>query len=333
MGKIYQRIQNSITQPSLKKMFQGKPSPKAFQNSSVCWYNILKRKNHPQKSIKGISALSFRNFQKKKTCVCRGSMTLEAAMVLPLFMFFFLNLLWIIEIYNLQGTLQMALRECGREMSVYAYAYDRIVQEEEDEGLEAFIENITFSYLYVKNRVETLAGREYLEKAPVRGGSAGLVYADSSILQKGDIIDLVVSYQAIPFIEVIGFEPGWFYVRYYGRAWTGYDVTKEGSSTEERYVYVAEHASVYHLDRECSHIRLSISEKPLQQVYTLRNESGECYKACERCISGTESMVYITDFGNCYHSLQGCSALSRTIRKIPLSQAQALYKACARCGR
>lgn len=327
MGETYQLNQKSITQPSLKKMFLRKPSPKDFRNSSTYSKGISRKQNNLLKPIEGISALSF----KEKAFV--GSMTVEAAIVLPFFLFFFFNLLWIIEIYNLQGTLQMALRECGRELSMYAYAYDRIVQEEEDEGLEALIENVAFSYLYVQGQIEEMAGTEYLENAPIYGGKTGLIYADSSILQQGDIIDLVISYRAAPFIDVIGFSPGWFYARYYGRAWTGYDVSGEDSAERAGYAYIAENASVYHLNRECSHISLSVRECPLQETEYLRNEYGERYRACERCISGGESMVFITTDGNRYHRDRGCGGLNRTVRRIPVSQAEALYEACSRCGR
>ena len=329
MGETNQLNQNSITQPSLKKLFMRKLSPKGFRNSSVYCNKIFKKQSNLLKPIEGISALSFRT---KSGKAFEGSMTVEAAIALPFFLFFFLNLLWIIEIYNLQGTLQMALRECGRELAVYAYAYDRIVQEEDDEELEALVENVAFSYLYVKGQVENLAGIEYLDKAPIAGGREGLIYADSSILQQGDIIDLVVSYRAAPFIDIIGFKPGWFHARYYGRAWTGYDVAGNDGA-EEVYVYVAENASVYHLNRDCTHISLTIRNCHIREIESLRNESGERYRPCERCIEGGESIVYITVTGNRYHSSGQCSGLRRTVQVVPLSQAELHYRACSRCGR
>ena len=96
------------------------------------------------------------------------------------------------------------------ELSVYAYAYDKIVQEEEDSGLEAFIENAAFSCLYVKGRVEEQAGAGYLDTSPLVGGSQGISYLDSSILQQGDIIDLTASYAVAPFVGIAGFYPAPF---------------------------------------------------------------------------------------------------------------------------
>ncbi len=330
MGKAKQKKLIGMTQPSLKKTNMQKFPPMNFCFSSVLWENTFNRQNHPNKPIEGISALFFR---KKKFLALQGSMTVEAAMVLPVFLFFFLNLLWIIEIFNLQSTLQMALRECDSKLCLYAHAYDRITDEKEDKGLEALIENVAFSYLYVKGEVEDYAGDTYLENSPVKGGKDGLIYADSSIMQEGDIIDLVVSYRAEPFLSVAGFYPGWFYARCYGRAWTGYDVTGKEYDEEEKYVYVAENASVYHWNRECSHIQLDIRICNLAETEKLRNTDGEIYRACELCVSGQPDAVYITADGNRYHTTGTCSGLRRTVYTMMLSQAEELYKECSRCGK
>ncbi|MEZ3427996.1 MAG: hypothetical protein K1W13_11465 [Lachnospiraceae bacterium] len=260
-------------------------------------------------------------------------MTVEAAMVLPVFLFFFFNILWMIEIYRLHSTLLFSLREVGRELSVYAYAYDKIVQEEEDSGLEAFIENAAFSCLYVKGRVEEQAGVGYLDTSPLVGGSQGISYLDSSILQQGDIIDLTASYAVAPFVGIAGFYPAAFYSRYYGRAWTGYDVEKgAGEETEVIYVYVAENAKVYHLDRDCSHITLSIRQIKQEETGNIKNQYGENYTPCEICMTDGKGSLYITLTGNRYHQSLECSGLKRTIKTMPRSEAERHYKMCQRCG-
>lgn len=273
--------------------------------------------------------LSF--FQEKKAGKDSGSMTVEAAIVLPVFLFFFLNFLWIIEIYNLHSTLLAALREVGRELSVYAYAYDSIVHEEEDTGLEAFVENTVFSYLYVKQQVEEFAGDDYLDNSPLTYGKDGISYLSTSVLQENDVVDLVVTYQVSPFIRIAGYYPARFYNRYYGRAWTGYDVSR--GSESDPYVYIAQNAKVYHVSRECTHIRLSITECEAWQVETLRNASGSRYLPCELCVTGGQSRFYVAQTGERYHQKLGCSGLKRTITVMQRSEAEKLYKMCTRCGR
>lgn len=273
-------------------------------------------------------------FEKGQADGLRAGMTVEAAIVLPCFLFFFLNLLGMIEMYRLHSTLLAALRETGRELSIYAYAYKAVTKEEEDEGLEAFLEDIAFSYLYVKGRVESLAGEEYLDTSPLSQGKESIWYADSSILRQGDIIDLVASYQVSPFIGIVGFSPARFYCRYYGRAWTGYEVAPEGEENRggEEYVYVAENAEVYHLSRECTHIRLSISECEAADLKTLRNESGSKYTPCELCITFWGDRFYIARSGDRYHQDLNCSGLKRTITVMLRSEAEKKYRMCSRCG-
>lgn len=278
------------------------------------------------------------SFFHKNTYDGQGSMTVEAAIVLPLFLFFFLNLFSIIEIYRLHGTLLYSLREVGSELSVCAYAYDSIVNPEEDSGLEAFVENVAFSYLYVKARVEAIAGREYLEESPLTYGRDGIWYLESSILQEDDIVDLVLTYRVSPLVSLAGFRPARFYSRYYGRAWTGYAVSGEGEpeeaeTAETEYVYVAENAEVYHLSRNCTHIRLTIGECQAGEVAALRNEAGGRYSACERCVTTGAGVLYITPAGDRYHQRIDCSGLTRTIQRIARAEAERRYRLCSRCGR
>lgn len=318
-----QKKQNSTSQPSHNLQFMQTGTPYACRD--------FPGKTPKKFFIKGMPPFSF---GKTHTGNWLASMTVEAAIVLPLFLFFMLNLLGIIEIYRLHSTLLAALRETGRELSVYAYAYKTITGEEEDEGLEALVENVAFSYLYVKGRVEKFAGEKYLETSPLTNGKEGIWYTDSSILQQGDIIDLVASYQISPFIGIVGFSPARFYCRYYGRAWTGYEVDPdgEGGKREDAYVYVAENAEVFHLSRECSHIRLSISECEAADLEILRNEHGGRYTPCELCVISFTARFYIARSGNRYHQDLNCSGLKRTITVMLRSEAEKKYRMCSRCG-
>lgn len=282
--------------------------------------------------FKSDTVRSSKAFMRRKGC--HGSMTVEAAIVLPLFLFFFFNLLSVIEIFRLQSTLRYVLREVGSEMSVYAYAYDAIMHPEEDSGLEALVEDIAFSYLYVKARVETMAGAEYLEDSPLTYGKEGILYLESSFLQEDDVIDLILTYRISPLIDLVGFRSARFYSRYYARAWTGYEVAEdEEESKTTEYVYVADYAEVYHFERSCTHILLSVRECRAWEIEMLRNESGEKYSACERCASRGTDLFYITPSGDRYHTNPECGGLKRTIRKITRAEAESRYRMCGRCGR
>ena len=49
----------------------------------------------------------------------KGSMTVEAAVVLPLFLFFFISLSSSVEMIRLHGNISLALMETGNKISYY----------------------------------------------------------------------------------------------------------------------------------------------------------------------------------------------------------------------
>ena len=67
-------------------------------------------------------------------------MTVEASIVLPLILFFFMNLASSIEMIRLHGNLQLALWETGNELIVYGYALDSGTLPDEAQGGEIQID-------------------------------------------------------------------------------------------------------------------------------------------------------------------------------------------------
>ena len=102
------------------------------------------------------------------------------------------------------------------------------------------------------------------------------------------------------------------------KKWTG---DRENGGTED-YVYVTETGTVYHRNRNCSYLDLTIQAVNYAQIAGLRNKNGHKYYACSECVANNDalSVVYITDYGTCYHSDLSCSGLKRTIYMIPISE-------------
>lgn len=122
-------------------------------------------------------------------------------------------------------------------------------------------------------------------------------------------------------------------------AWTGkaYEGNTGGSGEEEKketMVYVTENGSVYHKSMGCSYLDLSISQVSKSAVPGLRNQYGEKYTPCETCSKNAEGagMVYITETGNRYHTLESCSGLKRTVRMVKQSHVSGKMHVCSRCG-
>lgn len=258
----------------------------------------------------------------------RASMTLEAAVVLPLFLFFVINLLTVIEMLRLHGNFAWALHETGRKLTVYGHAYAQAAGD--GDGLLDTLGDMAFSYLYIKEKIQNNLGGEYLAASPLES-SSGIVFTRADIMEE-DRIDLIVTYRMkLPF-SVGNLGTVRTYNCYYARAWTGYDVAGNTESTENN-VYVSENGSVYHCQRSCGHLTCRIQGAAREDVPLLRNSSGQGYTACERCGEGEEETVFVTEDGNRYHSDRECGGLRRTVYEITREAAEERgFPPCSRCA-
>lgn len=323
---------------------------------SVLWRkyksNSLTNYGNPSPTDQDIETSFAQNLEKSAYCSIEetslaaflsqrlyAGMTVEAAVVLPIFLFFLMNLSCAIEMIRLHGNLQMALWETGHKLAVYGY-----VMGEEDvlEPMEAEEEDlwwkelagIGFSYTFIKNQLLDYLGEDYLNTSPISQGTAGLHFWESEILPCGDEIDIVVTYGVSPWCGLAGFASFRMANRYYAHIWNGYDITQggEGGKEEGTTVYVAETGKVYHRDRSCTHLQLSIQEIVAENVDTYRNENGGRYSECLKCKGETvPRFLYITREGDCFHYYRSCSGLKRTIFAILLKDAGD-YRPCGRCG-
>lgn len=117
------------------------------------------------------------------------------------------------------------------------------------------------------------------------------------------------------------------------KPWTGYDVINGKNRVEEdSIVYITEYGTVYHKNRSCSHLALSVQAVGFYRIEEKRNESGERYVPCEYCRkNGLVTVVYITSYGNRYHSTFKCRGLKRSIKSLSVSEVEGL-KVCEKCG-
>ena len=280
-----------------------------------------------RRSLKRVSSAIFR---KRNFHGMKGSMTLEAAFVLPFFLFAVINILFAINIIGAQSRINAALHQIGNQMAFAGYGYEKTV----GSVLPDSLAGVAMTHVYARSRVLEYVGRDYLNQSCIVGGADGVSFAGSSVMTEGDIIDLQVSYKVKPFSAVMGLEGFSVTQRYYGRAWTGYDVTQFVSNTEEEdpMVFITETGTVYHLDRNCTYLNPSVESVPALTVDGRRNQSGGRYYPCETCSAGTRmGQVYITRQGNRYHSNINCSSLKRTIYTVPLSQVGGRGR-CSKCG-
>lgn len=290
----------------------------------------------------------------------KASMTVEAAIVLPLFIFFMAEILYVFDMIRLQSRFLQALHETGTVMSEYAfyteYALDDVASIADSatgtdstssalesllgdaSGLSGYGVSLVLSETYVQSSAEDYLGTEYLNNTCLDGGAASVSYLQSQIMVNNDIIDLVADYRVKPFLSIFGLDSFSMQSRYYGHAWTGYSIGSESSQTstdddnDGQIVYITPTGSVYHLSEDCTYLKPSTRTISASEVDSARSSDGSKYYPCEVCNPTKTGTLVITEDGNRYHSSASCSAIKRTVIEVLLSQVEDTMNCCSKCG-
>jgi hypothetical protein len=255
-----------------------------------------------------------------------GSLTVESAFVLPIFLFGMLALISYLDVLCVQVRITASLCESGKKLGIYAYG------REDTDNITASILTREAGCAYAKSRLEKdLSG---VRLTGLTGGMKGISLGGSYMDSKK--IKLQAKYTCqfpvflfpamkIPMISSCTV-----------RAWNGYDGSYQAELSENtsgEMVYLTDWESVYHREASCSHLQLSVTAVDIHTVGTKRNLDGSRYKPCEKCIKQAISHgnCYITEQGDRYHASRTCSGLTRNIRLVPLEEVSGL-RVCSRCG-
>lgn len=241
----------------------------------------------------------------------RGSITVEAAMAVPVFFLAVVSLLYLMEIMAVQTSVRSGLQYAGKRAAEEAYA-------------------LTVTPAALENDVIHAVGADRLDRSIILGGSGGIQCDGSKFSPKTGIGELTAVYQVRLPIPMFKVPPLKYREEMRIKAWVGYE-KPELDTDDDRIVYVTENGMVYHRDYHCTYLELSIHAVQSEEIGSLRNNSGGKYYPCEHCMRHGGSGVYITDTGDRYHSSLSCSGLKRTIYAVPISEVVG-KGACSRCG-
>lgn len=258
-----------------------------------------------------------------------GSLVVEASIAIPIFLFAILSVLSFSEILRLQMKMNSAMQQTAKELAVYGYAEKEMLGEGVA-GLNVPV-SMLFSETYVRSHVLSQFSDEYLQNSPANGNN--FLFLGSKIMEN-DRIELRCSYYVKPFFALSDKAGFLTQSTAVARAFTGYDnLSSQGYKQKEEYVYVTETGRVYHTDRGCHYLDLSIKTTDEKSLSGLRNTDGSKYKACPLCAkNAVGAITYITDYGECYHYDLMCSGLKRTVHTVLLSETGGLSP-CSKCGK
>lgn len=255
-----------------------------------------------------------------------GTMTVEAAIVLPLFLMVMTAAIQYGAVMETAVKFGTSLAETGKNMAVAAYATKYGKGMDGAAGITVGV----LSAAYAQNKAVSQAG----DTSSVKN----INMLQSSFLQEEDMIDLVLTYQIRSPVGIVKLPGNFFLQRARVRAWTGRTVPGEegdggGSGEDGDCVYVTATGSVYHEDPDCTHLKLSIRTVDARELEKLRNKNGGIYHDCEKCGGATgNGLVYITNEGNRCHNSLNCSGLKRTVRQASREELGHM-KACSKCGK
>ncbi len=241
----------------------------------------------------------------------RASMTVEAAVILPLFVGFMVVLMFYFRMMQVQLGVEQAM----------AYTARITAASSRETG-----EHIS------KTKVRLLfAGALKREKVPLKyvdGGMAGISVSKSDFTEKEIIFR--TSYKMTLPVGFFGKLTHGVRQEVSARKWTGW-IEEDDLKADEAYVYVTETGRAYHKSRDCAYLDLSIHAISSLDLHRKRNKNGERYRKCSSCCKkGKKAAYYITDYGVLYHGSISCKNLKRTVYLIPIEKVGKRH-GCGKC--
>ena len=309
-----------------RSSYQNKAYPESQDNDNKTQKKNRGRALTRRKNI-GLTALPTIKDNKMK--LCEGSLSLEAAVVIPLFLMIVAAFLSFFGIMMTQLKLQTGMERVGREIAGAYYAADKIRKDPEKgkSWLLSLGEGLLLTAVSegaVKDLVRKQAG-DFADEMHVRGGENGVSFLGTRFSEEKQEVILQASYEFTPFfLPVKGILLTQASVH---RAFTGKTWEKK---TEEPLVYVTTYGKVYHTSLSCNYLDLSIITVDKALVGARRNVDGSKYYECEVCEDNGQLRVFITSYGDRFHYDRNCSGLKRSITSVPVSQVGSRHL-CKKC--
>lgn len=268
----------------------------------------------------------------------KGSLTVEAAFGLSLFLFAIVTLMMPLKFLNQQRLIQANLEAVAEEASQYAYVLYRLEQGDEDvlhgtgDWKQEFLQKYAKSSAVIMYAAFRMSGQ--VDKTLI----GNISFLDSEILSDGEHIDLVMKYEMkLPF-SVFGLKGISQTSRSFRRGWVGRNGGKfgtdgDGVNSDEKIVFIGKSGTRYHVIRTCHYLYNDLKSVDLNDINDFRNASGGIYKPCSICKGQISAgIVYVMPSGSRYHGDAACKAIVAYVEAVPLSTVEHLGP-CTYCSK
>jgi len=305
----------------------------------------------------GEGMLHFLSVIRRKQCL-PASLSVEAAVVLPLFIAAMCLLMYPMRIMNAQIEMQLCMEQAGELVSVAEGVKTSVATswKEDDTKETATKETINAS---------TAINTAFHTVETIGSGAAIFAGMDWDVFEIPVITELKVPDEEDPYTVIhvtcladyplaglVGKQLSTVKLVSRRRAWVGREggagraygdqISPGGSGAEEdqdsqKIVYVARNSvnsGRYHTKATCHYISNTMTSVNASAVSELRSSDGGKYHACPSCRPGTYGTVYIFKSGDAYHASKYCKAIQSFAVEVTLKEAKERgLTQCTYCSR
>lgn len=256
----------------------------------------------------------------------RGYITVEASIVVPIFLFFMLGMAEICMILMAEAHIHQALAAATDYVAQHCYLEQKILKGTKDvpdkkrDECVIDIGNLV-DIAIVKKQFATYLGDDFYVERMVSGGSNGIILTVKRDNSNSKIMQIAARYQAKVILPLLGSYSINLSNQIKQKAFVGF--SEEEYNNKDCYVYVTPNREAYHTRRDCTHLKLDVRSVLVDLQHT--------YMPCYYCGQGKkEDRLYVAKNGEVYHTTKDCVGLKRTVRRVKRTSVEGIG-ACERC--
>lgn len=266
----------------------------------------------------------------------KGSYTIEAAVIMPLFITLMVFGMFIFRVLQVQSGVQQSIDAASRTMAVTlgnvankGESDKDVDTSEQDSTISGELSEAALLIATLSDAAVEIAKRD-VPLEFVDGGALGFNFLNSSV--EGNYVDIQVDYQMTFPVGLLGKYSFDVTQRARCRKWVGYD--KAENTTDSQYVFITDKGERYHMSYNCTYLNPSVHRLPQEKLESARNKSGAVYYQCQRCKGkSTKGFVFVTDYGTAFHGDINCTEIKHNIKKVKYDEVKDSMAPCSKCVR